>query len=344
MHIERLHTSGRYRYSSFMMHRSGPYSVDIHSLLVTARVKLGVQADGKLRAQDIIVELNHHSIDVNFENIDPLIAGVINGAGNYIFDTVKPYMLQDAYTDARTAIDTELEKTAEDMQFSNSLPPLDMILIDIGKKIKELGLDPYRIKDYRNNDTLSFVSVALYDTWITGVSTFHRVGNITMKVANCTAILDFEVGTKTIQGSFHWDITVGRVVSYTGKASFSIEHVRVRVIISQPLDTRKATKLKDLQIDIGNLQMRSDGAGTMDYILEFVVNIVPNLLRYQIVDALKWPLRSKIQEELDKINVEETIKQELIPKINEIQKAGLKLSSLRVGKEDSYDDDEFFNF
>lgn len=344
MHIDRLRTSGNYRYSSFMMPRSGPYNVDIYNLTIIARANLGVQRDGKLRTQDIIMELDHQSIDVNVENLDPLLAGIIKGAGNFIFDTAKPQMLQDAYTNARTAIDTELEKTAEDMQFPNSLPPLDMILIDVGKRIRKLGLDPYRIKDYVNNDTMSFVSIALYDTWITGISTVHRLRDITIKVANGTAIIDFGLATGTIEGSTHWDVSIGKIMSSTGKASFTVEHVSIRLIISQPLDIRTKPKLEDLQIDIGNLQMRSDGAGTMDYILEFTVNIVPNILRYQIVDALGWPLRSKIQEELDKMNVEEMIKQELIPRIVEMEKSGFKLSSLRAGKEDEYDVDEFFNF
>lgn len=344
MHIDQLHTSGHYRYSSFVLSRDGSYSVDIRNLLVTARANLGVQRDGKLRAGDITIELNHESIDVHFTNIDRILAGLINNAGNFIFDTVKPYMLLDAYTKARTAIDTELEKTAEDLQFPNSLPPLDMILLDVGDKIRELGLDPYIIKDYLSNDTVSLVSVALYNTSITGISTFHRVGNITMKVTNGTAVLDFEFGTKTIEGSTHWDVTVGSIISNTGKVSFSIEHISLRVAITQLLDTRETPKLKVLKIDIGNLQMRSDGAGTIDYILEFVVNIVPNLLRYHIVDALGWHLRNKIQEELDKMNVEETIKQVFLPKLNKIEKIGFKLSFLRSVPEHSYDDDNFFNF
>lgn len=344
MFIDKLLTSGQYRYSSFMLSRNGIYSVDIRNLLVTARANLGVQRDGKLRAQDITMDLKHESIDVNFENIDPILAGLIKDARNVIFDTVKPYMLQDAYTKARTAIDTELEKTTAGLEFPNSLPPLDMILIDVGKKIRDLGLDPYRIKDYVINDTVSFVSGALYNTCVTGVSTFHRVGNITMNVANGNAILEFEVGTKAIDGKTYWNITVGKVITKTGKTSFSIEQISLRVVLNQPLDVRKKPILKDLQIEIGNLQMRSHGAGTIDYILEIAVNILPNLLRYQIVDVLEWAFKNKIQDELDKINVEETIKQELLPKIYEIQKTGYKLSFLRAIREETNNDDEFFNF
>lgn len=57
--------------------------------------------------------------------------------------------------------------------------------------------------------------------------------------------------------------------------------------------------------------MRSDGAGTFDYVVEFLVNIIPNLLRYQIMDALEKPAREKIQEVMNTINVETLIKDKL---------------------------------
>lgn len=57
--------------------------------------------------------------------------------------------------------------------------------------------------------------------------------------------------------------------------------------------------------------MRSDGAGTFDYVVEFLVNVIPNLLRYQIMDALENPIRTRIQDEMDKIDVEKLIKNNL---------------------------------
>lgn len=58
-------------------------------------------------------------------------------------------------------------------------------------------------------------------------------------------------------------------------------------------------------------QVRSDGTGTMDYIIEFLVNVIPNLLRYQIMDALENPAKAKIQEAMNRINVEHLIKEKI---------------------------------
>lgn len=65
--------------------------------------------------------------------------------------------------------------------------------------------------------------------------------------------------------------------------------------------------------------MRSDGAGTLDYCFEFLINVLPNLLRYQIMDALENPVKVKIQDEMDKINVEKLIKNN-IPNIEKMRK------------------------
>lgn len=63
----------------------------------------------------------------------------------------------------------------------------------------------------------------------------------------------------------------------------------MQVKLSQAMDTRKRPEIDDIQLDLGNIQVRFDGAGTMDYIIEAGVNILPNLLRYQIMDALENP-------------------------------------------------------
>lgn len=56
----------------------------------------------------------------------------------------------------------------------------------------------------------------------------------------------------------------------------------------------------------------------MDYIIEFLVNVIPNLLRYQIMDALENPAKAKIQEAMNQINVENLIRE----KVDEYEQTG----------------------
>lgn len=56
------------------------------------------------------------------------------------------------------------------------------------------------------------------------------------------------------------------------------------------------------------------------------MNITPNLLRYQIMDALEKPVMRKIQEFTDKIDVEKLVKDKLV----EYQKTGTVKIDLNV--------------
>lgn len=85
---------------------------------------------------------------------------------------------------------------------------------------------------------------------------------------------------------------------------------------------RNRAKLDDLQLELGNIQVRCDGAGTLDYVLELIVNVLPNLLRYQIMDALENPLRNRIQDMMDKIDVEQVLKE----KVLEYEKLGVNMN------------------
>ncbi|XP_032517055.2 uncharacterized protein LOC116769936 [Danaus plexippus] len=345
--IDKLQAKGNYTMSTWLNRVQGPYTVDITGIKVMAKANLGVERDGKLRAQDIKIDISFSTISMNFENagfFGGMLQGIVNSIGTFLFDSIKPYVLKEAYTKAREEINKKLDEVAGDVQFPNSISPLDKVIADLRKKVRQINMDPYQINDY--NSTVSIFTVSLTHTWITGISSFQRVGNITLKLENNTVIADFEIGTQRLEGTTQWDVSaISGLLSRAGIATFSVEYISGRMILAQPLDTRKKPEFRDLDLDVGNIQVRFDGAGTFDYVVEFAVNILPNLLRYQIVDALEGPIIEKIQQELNKINVEEMIKQEL-PKVDEMQETGFKLSALQIQNEDeeSYGDDDFFNF
>ncbi|XP_026726410.1 uncharacterized protein LOC113507009 [Trichoplusia ni] len=345
--IDVLQARGNYTMSTWLNKAQGPFTVDVTGLKIVARGTLGVERDGKLRAQDIHIDLGFSTIQVDFQNLGffgGMFQGIINSVGNFLFDSIKPYVLKEAYTKVRAEINSKLDEVAGDMQFPNSISPLDMVIIDVRKKVRNMKFDPYKVKDY--NTTVSIFTVTLSNTWITGVSSFQRVGNITMKLENNTAVADFEIGTQKLEGSTQWDISaIGGLASRAGTASFSVEYIIARVVAAQPLDTRQKPIFRGIDLEIGNIQVRCNGAGTLDYLIEFVVNILPNLLRYQIMDALEGPIKEKVQQELDKLDVEELIVHEL-PKLDQMESTGFKLSDLVASNDDDepYDEDEFFNF
>lgn len=140
------------------------------------------------------------------------------------------------------------------------------------------------------------------------MSSFYRVGNITFEIRNRTFYAGLDVGTQEIEGTSHWEITLGGgMLSRAGSLKFTIAYFHVQLMLSQTLDIRNKPILEDIQLDLGNIQIRCDGAGTLDYLLEFGVNVMPNLLRYQIMDALEGPVKKYLQDQLNMVNLEEKI-------------------------------------
>lgn len=96
-------------------------------------------------------------------------------------------MLKDAYEKIRTEVDANLAKLAGDFRFPNSITPLDMAIAELRKRVRDMGYDPFMVKNY--NHTVGFFSTKLRRTWISGGSSFYRVGDIVISMDNNTLTL-----------------------------------------------------------------------------------------------------------------------------------------------------------
>ncbi|OXU19729.1 hypothetical protein TSAR_002046 [Trichomalopsis sarcophagae] len=314
--IENLDIKGLYTLSSWISSSAGDFTVKLLGVKVEGLAKLEVGNDGKLHAQDIVMDLTFENIDLDFKNLGffaSLFQGVINSVGSFVFDSVKPYILQEVNTNVRGEVNKHISTLPN--YFPNSISPFDMAVAEARKQVSDMGYDPFKVKDY--SQSMGMFTVTSSHTWLTGLASFYRMGNITLSMENGIVYAVMDIGTQEIEGRTHWDVSViGGVLSRAGTVSFTVEYFRVQLNLSQPLDTRKRATLEELDFELGNIQTRIHGAGTIDYLVEAGVNILPNLLRNQIMDALEGPIRRRIQDELDKVNVEKLI-HEKIPDIEE---------------------------
>ena len=233
-------------------------------------------------------------------------------------------MLSEASTKIETEINNNLANYTGEYTLPNSISPLDNILSEARQKVRAMKYDPFQVKDY--NHTVGVFGVKITNTWLRGISTFYRVGNITVGITNNTVIIGMEIGTQQLEGSTQWELSIASgMITRTGTVLFTVQHLKVAFIVSQTLDVRKRPKIDDIQIDLGNIQIRCDGTGTLDYFVEFFVNVLPNLLRYQIIDAMENPIKKKVQEIMDKIDMERVVKE----KLPELQKKGFQNINLQ---------------
>ncbi|XP_017858072.1 PREDICTED: uncharacterized protein LOC108610464 isoform X1 [Drosophila arizonae] len=306
--LDQMLVKGNYILSSFFSKANGPFTVILKKVYVRCSVTLGVERDGHLTTEHIDMDITFGEMAMDFQNLGFLgsvFQGIINSAPNLVFDAMKPFMLQEADKQMRGEINTRIEKFMGDRRMPNSITPLDSAIAGLRKMVREKGYDPYRLED--KNRTMGVFSVQLTNTWITGCSSFYRVGNVTAAMYNNTISMRMQLGTQQITGAGQWEVGFG-LMTRVGHVQFTVQHIRATVEISQPLDTRKRPQINDLQFDMGNIQVRCDGAGTLDYAMEFVVNVLPNLLRYQIMDAIENPIKQRVQEKFNAIDVEQVLK------------------------------------
>lgn len=96
-------------------------------------------------------------------------------------------MLKDAHTKLKTEIDTNVEKFMGDKYLPNSISPLDMAIAEGRKRIRDMGYDPFIVRNY--NHSVGMFSIQLSNTWISGISSFYRVGDIIVSMNNNTIML-----------------------------------------------------------------------------------------------------------------------------------------------------------
>lgn len=314
--MERLLIKGQYTMSTWLSRSQGDFNVTLQGVLVTGLASLEVNKNGQLEAQNIKMDITFQHIAMNFQNLGfmgSLFQGIINSVGTFLFDSIKPIILSQVNTDVRGDVNKHIMEMPQ--RFPNSIPPIDMVISEVRKYVRCKNYDPYRVDNY--NNTAGLFTVELTNIWLNGLATFYRVGNMTVSMKNNILNVGMHVGTKQLYGSCNWEVGAAGLMTRGGTVSFTVEYLQVNFTASQPLDIRKKPKLEDFNLKLGNIQMRVNGAGTADYIMELMVNILPNILRYQIVDAIESPIKQQIQKYLDEIEVSKMI-DENMPRMYEL--------------------------
>ncbi|KAF6216224.1 hypothetical protein GE061_000564 [Apolygus lucorum] len=306
----KLEVIGNYTLTNWFSKSAGGFNVTIVGVYLQGVGVMEVTRHGNLQASDIEMDISFDDIRLDFKNLGyfgSLFQGMINTLGTFVFDSIKPFILRTVNTNLRGDVNKFLMNVKK--TFPNSIPPLDLGIAELRKATREKGYDPFKLEDY--SYSAGIFSFDARQIWLFGLATFYRVGNITVGVTNNTLTVGLQVATKKIKGKTDWEVSLGSVLSRTGYTSFSVEYLEIDAKVNQSLNVRKTPKLEDLKVSVGNIQLRSDGLGTMDYVLELVANVLPNLLRYQIVDALEGLMRQRLQENLNLIDMEREIRTHL---------------------------------
>lgn len=226
--MENLIVRGNYTAKTLFSSSKGPYTVKLKEVYGQVVAKLRVESEGYLEAEEIKTKINPKQIDMKFEGLGglaSLLQNIMNSLGKFIFDSIEPYISKQS--DAMTRVEINKRSREFPQRFPNSISPFDQMISMARQIVRKQGYDPYEIPDY--NTTLGLFSVEMTHTWLTGLSSFHRVGNISFTLVNHTVEGNMEIGTQRLQGTANWEIgIVGGLLSRSGTVKFTVEYVKVR--------------------------------------------------------------------------------------------------------------------
>lgn len=71
-------------------------------------------------------------------------------------------------------------------------------------------------------------------------------------------LIELNLGTQEIMGSTDWEVAASKgIITRAGHIRFFIQYIQAKIVMSQTLDTRNSPQIKDLQLELGNIQVIS---------------------------------------------------------------------------------------
>lgn len=204
MTFDSLQVIGRYRMSSWFSTSSGDFNVTLISVQAQGFAGLVVDSEGLMQATNITFDVGFKDITMKFENLGffgslfqvnqiivfflnkahihkkgrktlkfKLLQGIINSVGTFIFDSIKPLILNQINDQVQTNVNTQMRKF--DQILPDSVTPLDMAIAVGRTQIQDGGMDPFSIPEYTNMLGTGVV-VKIFNGTLHGLSTIHRYG------------------------------------------------------------------------------------------------------------------------------------------------------------------------
>jgi len=73
------------------------------------------------------------------------------------------------------------------------------------------------------------MTASVSNIYASGLSSFYRVGNLTITMENHVLHFGFHVGTKKLRGQMKWELAAaGGWVLRSGGATFTVDYIQVR--------------------------------------------------------------------------------------------------------------------
>lgn len=114
-------------------------------------------------------------------------------------------------------------------------------------------------------------------------------------------------------GQYDWRFILWKnLLSNRGILNFKVQDVAVKVKLEKRFNSQEnLTRVESIEMKIGSVNMVSEGIGAVKYIMETFMNVVPDTFRQKITDAAEYRLLKVIEDEVQKIDLEELVEDDM---------------------------------
>ncbi|XP_022197711.2 uncharacterized protein LOC111054894 [Nilaparvata lugens] len=313
--IDRLVTIGNYSMRTWFSRAAGPCTTIMYNVTAESAAALQRNEDGDLEASESEMDMTFEDVKLDFKNLGMMGAvfqGAMGSVASLMFDGMKPAILGEVNTKLRSDVNKKLKTMAASLKLAD-MNPVDQAVMEGRRYVQDQGYDPYFLKNFTRDFGLITVNVTNF--YLRGLSRFYRVGEIPFSMDSGVVEAGLHVATNRLNGSCIWSVGIGHTVIRNGSLDFSTEQLQIRGVVRQSLDLEEQPKLHDLDILLGRLELKTARIDSLDYFVETAVNNLPSLLRHIIVDGLEDPIKFKVQQILDEVDVQ-AIVNETLPAID----------------------------
>lgn len=302
--MDRLVSVGNYTMRTWFSRAAGPFTTIMYNVTTESAAALQRNEDGDLEASESEMDMSFEDVKLDFKNLGMMGTVFQNAMGSVasvLFNGMKPAILNEVNTKLRADVNKKLKTMATSLKLAD-MNPVDQAVMEGRRYVKDQGYDPYFLKNYTRD--IGFLTVNVTNFYLRGLSRFYRVGEIPFSMDSGVVEAGVHVATNRLNGSCIWSVGIGNTVIRNGSLDFSTEQLQIRGLVRQSLDLEEQPKLHDLDILLGRLELKTARMDSLDYFVETAVNNLPSLLRHIIVDGLEHPIKFKVQEILDEVDVQ----------------------------------------
>ncbi|KAK3853698.1 hypothetical protein Pcinc_039776 [Petrolisthes cinctipes] len=298
-----LNIFGDYDWPGYWGSSSGEANITLVAIQATTELYLGVNNQGLLTVEDVRIDFVYDDLKLDFTGLSYTHSLLVGTASTFFSTVIQPFVVGGAQSKIMDRINERMKQRLAHLTFPDSISPADYAVTKVRNRIREMNMDPFKANKTIDQNLTWGVTIQLKNVAVSGISTIHRTHEVSFQFIDNAVFVTLQIGTQTLAGGADWSLSAALMPGVGGHLDLEIESLAITIEIKQPANIRSPPTLRKIDVQLGNIAVRSGGEGTMDYIVEAAVNILPNALRNVIMNKLEPKIHQIIQREMNKMDL-----------------------------------------